>query len=648
VSLWFLWLAFVALLTARYFRWEIDYFSRPGPIFRVLLLCALPVLCAAGPLYAWIRGPRLRRYEFPALAALCAVCALVCQPLAALAVALLFLTCVAVGCVFARVARIPLVTPIDTVTLGFAFGCALLIPLLFVLGLLHLYYLWVFAVLLVAPLIFVWREVLTALRAVRAILATPAPDHPLAGIVFIFAIVAAISALAVALSPSVAFDPLADHLANARYYVTQHGLEILPSQDNSYFPQGFETLMALAWSIGGQPAAQLISPLFWALSLLTLFAIARACGLNAGAAFTGLIVAAMMPFAHWTGANSKNDWTMVFFGAAALLVFIRWLESRNRSWLPLGALFLGSSFAVKHVALFAAVPLVCFFLYACRRIRPAFAFCVIMGASCLYWHARTTYLTGNPVYPTALERSVERPVPRNPVYRKYGRLARLLPHLGAPIRRALTFESPLPNPAGIAILAFLPFVFPLLLPKTPARRACLIFCAVYLAYWVAMVPMVRYAMLPLTLVAILLIGKAIDLFNNPFSGRLVRISIAGAVVYALAFASLGIAIIEINAPMLAFFAHRTSAGQYLDQALETHRSLAWLAANHPDASIYAVNNCSRAYAPDPAKFYCTMGETQRPDFLARSQYLVLPHGATPNRAGDALFSDPSFTVWRLK
>jgi len=51
---------------------------------------------------------------------------------------------------------------------------------------------------------------------------------------------------------------------------------VMPSADYSYYPQGGEALMALAWSLGGQAAAQLISPLFWVLSLALLFLIARA------------------------------------------------------------------------------------------------------------------------------------------------------------------------------------------------------------------------------------------------------------------------------------------------------------------------------------------------------------------------------------
>ena len=634
----------MVLYAARYFRWEVDYFSSPGPFFRTLLLGALPFLIAAGPVYAWVRNHRLRRYEFSALAALCVMFALVYQPVAALFVALFSFACLAAGLRFARGVRVILATPLEALTLGFAFGCAFLIPILFVFGLFHLYYAPLFLLLLVASIAVFWRDALAGFRALRAILATPAPEHRLAGIAFVFAVIAAVVALAVALSPSIAFDPLADHLANARYYAAQHALEILPTQQNSYYPQGCETIMAMAWSVGGQPAAQLIAPLFFVFSLFLVFLIARSSGLNGAMAFTGTVAAAMMPFAHWTGANSKDDWAMVFFEAAALLAFLRWLETRNRAWIFLGGLFLGSSFAIKHIALFGAVPLICFFLYACRRIRPALVFCAILAASALYWHARTAYLTGNPVYPSALRQTVRDTKPRGPYG---GRIGRFIPRLRAPIRRSPAFESPLPNPAGIALLAFLPFAILLRGPRLPARRACLIFCGVYLAYWLAVVPILRYAMLPLILVTAILAGKAVEFFDWPASGRFTRFSIAGSFVGVLLFALLGIAIIEINSPMLALYARRIGPQQYLDQALQSHRSLTWLAATHPRSNICG-NNCSRAYAPDPAKLSCSLSLERAQTPTPGCQYLVLPSDAEPGNDATQVYNDPFFTVWQLR
>ncbi len=142
----------MAFITARYFRWEVNYFSSPGPIFRTLLLIALPLFPASCTAYVWLRRRALLRFEAPALAGFCGVILLVYQPAATLVIALLFLACLASGIRLARLLNLPLTTPAEVLTLGFGLGCALLIPLLFGLGLMRLYYAPVFALLLLSPM----------------------------------------------------------------------------------------------------------------------------------------------------------------------------------------------------------------------------------------------------------------------------------------------------------------------------------------------------------------------------------------------------------------------------------------------------------------------------------------------------------------
>ena len=203
---------------------------------------------------------------------------------------------------------------------------------------------------------------------------------------------------------------------------------------------------------------------------------------------------------------------------------------------------------------------------------------------------------------------------------------------------------------GVALLVFLPFA--ILIPgvKVPARRACLVFCAIYLAYWMATISAVRYAILPISLLVVLLVGKALRFYDE--SGhRFLRASVACALAGVLLFAALGMAIIEINVPMLMLFAHRINAGRYLDLALRTHESLAWLDATQTQASIFGFDNCSRTYAPDPARFYCVLDDWNRvePDVArCRCEYLVLPKGRNPGHAAETVPADPYFTVWRFK
>src|SRR5690606_29917693 len=124
-----------------------------------------------------------------------------------------------------------------------------------------------------------------------------------------------------ATAPAIAYDAVSHHLPAARHYLEGGKLEPLPMVEGvfaaartfsgghalaySYYPQSFEELMAFAWALGGQPAAQLVSPLTCLLSALLTLAIARLCGLSRLAAAVGLGAGLTLPFAHWVGAISK-------------------------------------------------------------------------------------------------------------------------------------------------------------------------------------------------------------------------------------------------------------------------------------------------------------------------------------------------------
>jgi hypothetical protein len=330
----------MAFVFAQYFRWEVDCFRSPGPGFHTAILCLIPAYLAACAVYLRLRRRRWWRLEVPTMALLAAAALLFYQPAAALVCALLFLSCLAAGLRIASAAGVPLQPGGETIGLAFAFGAAAMTAALFLLGIAGLYYPVVFVALLCLPLAAFRREALDGVRTLAALFRKaarcPALRHPMAGIAFQFAFAGLACALAVTLTPSIAFDPLATHLPAARYLAEQHALAPLASEHYSYYPQGGEALMALAWALAGQPGAQTISPLFFALFLLMLLSIARTAGLDRVSAFAGVAATALMPFAHWTGSNAKNDTVMAFFEACALYALLRWAETRQPVWIPVG------------------------------------------------------------------------------------------------------------------------------------------------------------------------------------------------------------------------------------------------------------------------------------------------------------------------
>ena len=126
------------------------------------------------------------------------------------------------------------------------------------------------------------------------------------------------------LAPTLSWDAMKMHLPLSQYYLQVHALEPKPGLDYSFFPQAAESLFALAWSLGGQPAAQLIAPLFFALSLLAAWVLARECGADSGEALAGVSLVASLPVLHWAESVPKNDAVVTFFMLASLIAALRW------------------------------------------------------------------------------------------------------------------------------------------------------------------------------------------------------------------------------------------------------------------------------------------------------------------------------------
>ncbi len=192
VIVWFAWLAAITVLAAEPFRWEVEYFRVHGSLlyFRAivgLLLLLIPVCF----LYVrWRRGGWYR-YELPVIAGAAICLAAIEQPRG-----FGWRRCSSWRAsppaeVWRGYSALPSKAPAETVGVGFAIGAAALIPLLFILGLLHAYYWPVFLLLLVAPLVLGRRDALRRFAGHRATLAAASErpgslEHPLFGVGVIF------------------------------------------------------------------------------------------------------------------------------------------------------------------------------------------------------------------------------------------------------------------------------------------------------------------------------------------------------------------------------------------------------------------------------------------------------------------------------
>ena len=412
----------------------------------------------------------------------------------------------------------------------------------------------------------------------------------------------------VTLAPALAFDVNATHLPLVHHYASQHALRTPSYLAYGFFPQSIEVLMTAGYIFGGDAAAQMLPPVFFALALMTAYRIGRLCGFDRFASFTGVVFAAATPFLHWTGSVAKNDMALAFFVLVALLGYLRWRETQDFRWVWAAAFFLAAAAGVKHIVVFAVPPLALLFLHALVRqrapLRQAVVLIAVFLCFGLFWHARTWILTGNPIYPQTAAVAVQ------PVARYQGSVWSnlILPYLRFPRRVFFEgqryFESPLNQPLGIMLALFAPFWF-IIRRITAAEAACLLFCGLYLAYWFFAIEMVRYAIAPILILSVLTAGRLIGFWRQ--ASKPIQFLVVMASSYVLLFGLLGIAIVEVNAPQLRLFAFRIDRTGYLREALIPYRSLEFVRrTSHPGDCVYAIEACSVVYAPDPSTFDCAM------------------------------------------
>jgi len=604
-----------ALLTGKPFLWELSYFKSPGPRFYQVIIALLLAFPAILGLYQLLRRRAWWRYELAAVTAFPLAAALFYQPRAALVALWVLVACYAAGRFVLRKLRIGIDHVLDEIALAAGIGLAVLLIALFVLGLCKGFHGWSFALLLGVPIIFFWRDVASLgpalLRYQTAWVDTSEFSTALGALFFVFTAACVLYATMVVLSPSLTYDVLTSHLPAAQYYRTVHALQPVPNGDYSYFPQSIESLMALGLTFAGQPAAQMLPPLFFALSLMLAFRIARHCGADRLSALGAVVLAATLPALHWTGSVAKNDFAVVFFVLASLDCYLRWQQSGTFRWLQLGVFFVAAANGIKDTAAVALPAAALLYGYAAwrqpRRLRAFASLSAIFLACGLHWQIRDYLLTGNPIYPLISHQTLI-PWENTPaiLFSRY-----LMLPWDLQFHANWFFEGPVQFPLGVVLLMFAP-VWLLLRTRRLNRSeaACLVFALVYLVCW-AFFPFrsLRYAAPPVLLLVVLTGCRALALRPKTIAARLPLLT---GLAYCLVFAICGTAIIEINGPLLRFFARRIDSREYLREAYYPYLPLEAVRARwRPGDWTYSAGNCAVAYGPDPARFVCFVPSDNR-------------------------------------
>ncbi len=672
-ALWLAWTAIALLLTCGIVRWHVEYFRHPGPQFYRAAVIGLPLLAVGALAWTRLRTSFLWRYELAAIVAIPAVAALLRAPRATLVIAVLFAACYCAGRAVCERYGWATDAPAADLLFSTAAGFALLNTVLFASGLARiwypLWYPWFFALLLLAPLFIFGRNLWRLINVLQTIFRRWGQledlRRPAAGILIPFAVILAACTTVLMLAPTLSWDAMKMHLPLSQYYLQVHGLVPKPHLDYSFFPQATESLFAFAWALGGQTAAQLCAPLFFVLTLLAAWILARDCGADAEGALAGVVLAASLPVLHWAESVPKTDAEVTFFVLCSLVAALRWRAEHEFKWVQAGVLFLACGFATKDLAFLGAIPLSVVFLPAAwrqpRRWRAFASLILIFLLVALVWNVRRLVLTGNPISPLAPGRSMVPGWPPDP-------------SLGGTILRMLRLpwdlhfhghdfsETVLIAPLGIVFFVFWPIWLFTGRPRSP-ERICLGFAITTFLLWGWLSPYVRYAIAPLAVIAVLTGARLARFWRT--APMITRASVAAACLWVLIPAVCASMIVEINAPQLRYVAGAIGRDDYLDQALITYPSLAWLRDHtSPAEHILGLENCSDVYAPPYPRYQSncafrpwTAAEVESQLRTAPFDWLLAPPGdqeadlaaaRATGRVAQKTYSDPNFVIYRLK
>ena len=663
----FVWACFSLLLTWQSSREHAAHF-RP----QMVILLFLTIVAACIVMRVILRWARVRRMMLPLVAGFSLAIPFLLEPWALAVTAGVFLVCYGLGRFVRECMGLAVAPGSAEIALSAGLGLALSSWVLFWLGLAHLYRTSVLLG-LVLLLCLVFRKQIAGLRSScrqlhETSISILSKQDAAVSIGLVFGLAHLLMGLIVVLTPALGADFVAFHLPLIRFYAAQHALLPIPALDYSFYPQGLEVLMTFGQVLAGQAASQLIAPIFFVLLLLLLPALAHELKLSAVAAALGIVFVSALPFLHRTAVFAKNDPAMALFQLGALLCYFRARRDPDGAWLRLGVIFLAASFAVKHVALFGAIPIFVLYLRVlrrhCRPVREAAILVALFTVIVVPWHARTFLYTGNPLYPSRFDqatavmgRGENAPAGRS-------KIGYLLIPLAVLFRGEYFFESPSSNPLGILfILLFGAWLAVRRRSGSRVERACLLFILAYYLYWGAIWPVVRYAIIPVVLLAVMTAGRLTALRDH--LGRFTRRLALSMWAYGLFFALLVMLILEVKPGQIAYLISHTDKSQYLKLNDRRYASLEFLTRTTGAADlIYSVRNCAAGFAPDPAQFYCypifAQGTEKDSLFAALRErpyrYLIFPQedlteewidDLTPLHNLALVYRDDAYGVYRM-
>ena len=204
------------------------------------------------------------------------------------------------------------------------------------------------------------------------------------------------------LVPVISSDEMNHHLFVPRLWLQAGGIQFIPFNFFSAFPNNLQMLYLFALGIGGDTLAKLIHFSCGLLTLLLIYGLGkRLSGRSAG--LMGSLFFLLMPMFTFLSGTAQVDFGLTLYATLTIVLILYGLEKNQFRYFLFAGVCAGLTCGIKHqgVLLIPLFPLI-FFLkrWSVRDVcKAAFAFFLpAMAVGCI-WYVIAFAWTGNPVYP---------------------------------------------------------------------------------------------------------------------------------------------------------------------------------------------------------------------------------------------------------
>ena len=210
-----------------------------------------------------------------------------------------------------------------------------------------------------------------------------------------------------ALLPPLSYDEVAYHLAIPKIFIQNHRISYISFIPYSNWPLESELLSTLGLLLGSETLTHLVSWLSFVLILVAIFSFGkRYFGLQVGV--IAAVIFSYTPVVTTLAGTALVELPLTLFTFLAIMAFLEWLLSEQRSLLVFSALFGGLAASTKlNAALtpFILGLLVLTVLLTAKKSGPLasvktfITYGLISFAVVAPWYLKTWVLTGNPFWP---------------------------------------------------------------------------------------------------------------------------------------------------------------------------------------------------------------------------------------------------------